>query len=509
MSQQQTKAGHRSRPTGAAFAAFMGQGWTPQTVEPPPAHAVAPYARQRRLTLSEAFPGERLVVPAGGLKVRNNDTDYVFRPHSAFAHLSGLGADREPDAVLVMDPLVEGGHEAVLYLRPPAGRDSAEFYADSRMGEFWIGRRPTLSDIAAELSVTTRNLSELDDAVAKDVPSVSVRVVRDADSEVAAIVDGIRGQGTLEASDEAEQGSEQPRSASEEADAELARHLSTVRLVKDEWEIEQMSIAVEATAGAFDAVVAALPQAVAHDRGERWVEGVFGLHARAAGNGVGYDSICASGDHATTLHWTRNTGAISEGDLLLLDAGVETDALYTADVTRTLPTSGTFSEAQRRVYDAVLAAQDAGLAAARPGNQFKDVHAAAIRVIAETLHAWGLLPQGVGVEETLDPDHGQFHRRWMVHGTSHHLGLDVHDCALALREEYMDGELREGMVITVEPGLYFKSDDSLVPEELRGIGVRIEDDVLITADGNRNLSAMLPRSADQVEQWIARCGQRI
>ncbi|MGC1206925.1 MAG: aminopeptidase P family protein [Ornithinimicrobium sp.] len=504
MSQQQNKAGHRSRPTGAAFAAFMRQGWTPRTGAPPQASPVAAYAVKRRIALSEAFPGERLVVPAGGLKVRSNDTDYVFRPHSAFAYLSGLGADREPDAVLVMEPLPDSGHEAVLYLQPPAGRDTAEFYADSRMGEFWIGSRPSLEDVAGELSLTTRHLSEFADAVAKDVPSVSVRLVRDADIDVAAVVDGIRAQGTVGTAIEGEQ----EQDTALEGDAELARHLSTIRLVKDEWEIEQMSLAVQATAEAFDAVVAELPKARQHGRGERWVEGVFGLHARAAGNGVGYDSICASGDHATTLHWIRNNGGILEGDLLLLDAGVETNALYTADVTRTLPTSGTFSPAQRRVYDAVLAAQDAGLAAARPGNQFKDVHAAAIRVIAQTLHAWGLLPEGVGVEETLDPDRGQFHRRWMVHGTSHHLGLDVHDCALALREEYMDAELLEGMVITVEPGLYFKSDDSLVPEELRGIGVRIEDDVLITADGNVNLSQMLPRTAHDVEQWLARGGRR-
>jgi Xaa-Pro aminopeptidase len=223
---------------------------------------------------------------------------------------------------------------------------------------------------------------------------------------------------------------------------------------------------------------------------------------------VGYDSICAAGEHATTLHWIRNTGEVSEGDLVLIDAGVETDSLYTADVTRTLPVNGTFTHAQRAVYDAVLAAQEAGLEAARPGNRFKDVHAAAIRVIARTLFDWGLLPEGVDVEDTLDAEEGQFHRRWMVHGTSHHLGIDVHDCALARQEDYMDAELREGMVLTVEPGLYFKSDDLLVPEELRGIGVRIEDDIMITADGCRNLSAMLPRSADDVEHWVQHAGRR-
>jgi Xaa-Pro aminopeptidase len=165
-----------------------------------------------------------------------------------------------------------------------------------------------------------------------------------------------------------------------------------------------------------------------------------------------------------------------------------------------VPVDGTFTEAQRRVYEAVLEAQEAGMAAAKPGNTFRDIHQAAIEVIARKLDQWGLLP--VPLDEALT-DEGQQHRRWMVHGTSHHLGLDVHDCALARKEAYLDGVLEPGMVLTVEPGLYFKPDDQAVPEELRGIGVRIEDDVLITADGCENLSAALPRTADDVETWMA------
>ncbi len=184
-----------------------------------------------------------------------------------------------------------------------------------------------------------------------------------------------------------------------------------------------------------------------------------------------------------------------------MDAGVEVESLYTADITRTLPVSGTFSPAQRKVYEAVLAAQEAGIAAAKPGNRFSDVHKAAVAVIAEHLEAWGLLP--VTAAESLDPERGGHHRRWMVHGTSHHLGLDVHDCAQARQENYRDAELRPGMVITVEPGLYFKATDLLVPEELRGIGVRIEDDIAITADGNEILSSALPRDPDAVEAWMA------
>ncbi len=488
---------HRNRPKNKEFREFIARGWAPRDERLPDLAEVAEWTPARREALSEAFPGERLVLPAGGLKVRSNDTDYVFRPHTAFSYFTGLGADREPDAVLVLEPRPEGGHEPILYFRPLAPRDSEEFFADSRYGEFWVGSRPTLESMAAELGIETRHVEQLADALAKDAGAVSLRVVRDADAEVAATVDQVRSEAGLVATEE-------QQTAVAEADAELARHCSTMRLVKDEWEADQMRLACEGTARAFDAVIADLPEAKRRGRGERWVEGIFGLHARHHGNGVGYDSICAAGNHANTLHWIRNTGDLRDGDLLLLDAGVEVDSLFTADVTRTLPISGRFSDAQRRIYDAVHEAQQAGIAACRPGNRFKDVHAAAIRVIAQHLFDWGLLPEGVDVDTTLDADTGQYHRRWMVHGTSHHLGMDVHDCAMALREDYMDAELRPGMVLTVEPGLYFKADDELAPAEFRGIGVRIEDDILITDDGCENLSAMVPSTADDVEAWMAR-----
>ena len=262
-----------------------------------------------------------------------------------------------------------------------------------------------------------------------------------------------------------------------------------------------MRAAVAASAAGFEDIVRALPDAVAHHRGERVVETVFNLSARREGNGPGYDTIAASGDHANTLHWIRNDGEVHEGDLILVDAGVEVDSLYTADVTRTLPVDGTFTDAQRQVYDAVCEAADAAFAVARPGTRFRDLHGAAMEVIAARLAEWGLLP--VSAEESLDPEEGGYHRRWMVHGTSHHLGIDVHDCAQARREMYLDAELEPGMVFTIEPGLYFRADDLAVPEHLRGIGVRIEDDVLVTQDGCENLSGMLPRSSGDVEAWMA------
>lgn len=490
MSEEQKQADNRARATTDELRAFIREDWAPRrrTVDGP--SPVAERAAERRAVIGAAFPKQRLVVPAGGLKVRSNDTDYVFRPHTAFAYLTGLGADREPDAVLVLEPLEDGGHEAVLYFRPLADRDSDEFFADARYGEFWVGARPSVEDVELELGLTARHVDGLVDAVAKDAGEVTVRVVRDADRELTARLDAAR----------VENGAAQD--SLEESDDALAHAISTARLVKDDYEVEQMRAAVEATSEGFDAMVAALPDAVAKGRGERWLEGTFGLTARHRGNGVGYDAICAAGDHANTLHWIKNTGDVHPGELVLIDAGVETDTLYTADVTRTLPVDGIFTDAQREVYEAVYAAQEAGIAAVKPGNKFSDVHAAAIRVIAEHLHAWGLLPDGVSVEDTLDKEHGQYHRRWMVHGTSHHLGLDVHDCALATREEYMDAELKPGMVLTVEPGLYFKADDLKAPERFRGIGVRIEDDVVVTEDGCENLSAGIPRAVDDVEAWV-------
>ncbi|MBA4084339.1 Xaa-Pro aminopeptidase [Janibacter terrae] len=494
MSEEQQQAENRKRPTTDEFRAFVAEDWAPRSQDRAGLTEAAARAAVRREAVSAAHRGERLVIPAGGLKVRSNDSDYVFRPHSAFAHLTGLGADREPDAVLVMEPLGgpddDAGHESVLYFRPLAPRDSDEFFADSRYGEFWVGARPSIEDVEDELGLTGRHVDQLEDAVGKDAGQVTVRLVRDADRDLTARLDTVRTQG----------GAEQETLA--EGDAALAHALSHLRMVKDDWEIEQMQAAVDATRVGFEAVIRELPTLAERGRGERWVEGMFGLHARHQGNGVGYDSICAAGDHANTLHWIKNDGDVRDGDLLLLDAGVEMDSLFTADITRTLPVSGTFTDAQREIHEAVVAAQAAGIAAVRPGAKFSDIHAASIRVIAEHLHAWGLLPEGVTVEDTLDTEHGQYHRRWMVHGTSHHLGIDVHDCALATREEYSDAELLPGMVLTVEPGLYFKADDLKVPERFRGIGVRLEDDVVVTPDGHLNLSGGWPHAADEIEAWI-------
>jgi len=478
-------------PHSSSFKDFISSGWAERTDATPAPREQAPFAAARRARISELYAGKRVIVPAGSAKVRSNDTDYPFRAHSAFAHLTGWGADAVSGSVLVLEP-TDAGHEATLYFREAAGRDSDEFYANSDIGEFWTGARPSLAHVAADLGLATANLDRF--AAVLDSVDADTVIVRDGDRDVTDQVDGRR----LLAADSEKIGSIE--SLESDADVELARDLSELRLVKDAYEIQQMRLAVDATKKGFDDVIADMAQIVAHERGERLVEGTFNRRARADGNTVGYDTIAASGPHACILHWTRNDGAVVDGDVILLDAGIELESYYTADITRTLPIGGTFTEVQRRVYEAVREAADAAFAIVRPGIRFREIHAEAMKVIAARTAEWGLLP--VSAEESLEPE-AQYHRRYMVHGTSHHLGIDVHDCAQARRDLYLDGVLEPGMVFTIEPGLYFQPDDLTVPAEYRGIGVRIEDDILVTEAGAENLSIGIPRTADDVEAWVA------
>ncbi|WP_035851328.1 aminopeptidase P family protein [Kitasatospora azatica] len=468
--------GSHDLPVSPALATFMGTAWT---ATPIPAtdrvagHDVMP---ARRAKLSAAFPGERLVVPAGQLKVRSNDCDYRFRPHSAFTWLTGLTGEDQVGHVLVLEPTGSESHEPVLYLRPRSPRDgsSAEFYRDRRYGEFWVGRRPDLTEAAQLTGLRVEHLDGLEKLLTASQPSGGVRLLAGVDPLVDSLLQLTDGLSTV---------------------------LSELRLVKDAWEVEQLQLAVDHTTLGFEDVVRALPAALRHPRGERWIEGVFNLRARAEGNGTGYETIAASGAHADVLHWIRNDGALDPSQLLLLDAGVETDTLYTADITRTLPLSGTFSPVQRDVYELVLAAQDAGIAALRPGASFRDFHRAGMRVIAEGLADWGVLR--ISAEEAIREDSGLY-RRYTLCSSGHMLGLDVHDCAKARSETYLDGVLEVGQVLTVEPGLYLQPDDETLPLELRGIGVRIEDDLVITEDGARLMSGALPRTVAGIEEWMGR-----
>ncbi|MEV7774196.1 aminopeptidase P family protein [Kitasatospora sp. NPDC086791] len=469
--------GSHDLPVTPALAAFMGTRWA---ATPLPADQRVPgYDRfpGRRARLSAAFPGERLIVPAGRLKVRCNDLDHRFRPHSAYVWLTGLTGEDQADHVLVLEPTGPEGHEPVLYLRPRSPRDGGEFYRDRRYGEFWVGPRPDLAEAARLTGVRTAHLDDLGGLLSGPQPPTRVLAGTDAAVDQAA-----------------------GRRAATVEDGELAAVLSELRLVKDDWEIGQLQLAVDHTTTGFEDVVRALPTALRHHRGERWIEGVFDLRARAEGNGTAYTTIAASGAHACVLHWIRNDGALDPDALLLLDAGVETDTLYAADITRTLPLSGTFSPVQREAYQLVLAAQSAGIAALRPGARFRDFHRAAMAVIAEGLADWGVLR--IPAEQALAEDNGLY-RRYTLCGSGHMLGLDYHDCATSRADRYLDGVLEEGMVLTVEPGLYLQPDDETLPVELRGLGIRIEDDLVITADGAHLMSGALPRTVEGIESWMA------
>jgi Xaa-Pro aminopeptidase len=457
------------------FKEFMRTGWGDSPLAVTPRFEVAHHAR-RRADLSAAFPDDTLVIPSGREHVRANDTLYPYRPGSDFIWLTG---EHDPESVLIMRPS-GGGHEAILYLRPRSPRDTDEFFRNAVYGELWIGRRHTLEEKSIELGIETRSIATLGEALASCAPATT-RVLRGYDRAVDA---------TILSYDTAEVGTR---------DRELATKLSELRLVKDDWEVAQLQDAIDITVRGFEDVARLLPT----DRvvSERLLEGIFHLRARYEGNGLGYSSIVGAGAHATILHWIRNTGATAPGELLLMDMGVENRNLYTADVTRTWPVTGRFTPGQRDVYDIVFASQQAGIDAVAPGVRYEDVAMACNRVLAEGLYDLKLLP--CSVDEALDKE-SMVYRRWTLHGFGHMLGLDVHDCSHARKEKYRDGELGEGYVLTVEPGLYFQTDDDLVPDELRGLGIRIEDDVLVTATGSRNLSAGLPRSPEEVESWLAR-----
>jgi Xaa-Pro aminopeptidase len=464
---------------------FMRTGWRDTELPVRLAPGTPNYAA-RRARLAAAFPGDTLVIPSGHEQVRANDTNYAFRPGSDFFYLTG---EFDPESVLIVRP--DG--EATLFVRPRSPRDTDEFFKDRLYGELWIGRRHTLAEKAAELGVRTANLTDLPDMLAGLAPRTT-RVLRGFDHRVdAAVVPW----GTTVVN-QTEQG---PVTEPLDRDRELAWTISEHKLVKDAWEIAQLQDAIDATVRGFEDVARIIPG----DRpvSERLIEGVFGLRARHDGNEVGYSSIVGSGAHATILHWIRNDGQTRPGDLLLMDMGVENRNLYTADVTRTIPVSGAFTPLQKQVYDLVYASQQAGMDFIKPGVKFEDVDTTCMRVLAEGLSDLGILP--CSVEEAMQKD-SMLYRRWTLHGFGHMLGIDVHDCANARSKNYNKGELGEGYVLTVEPGLYFQSEDELVPEELRGVGVRIEDDVMVTAEGCVNLSAGLPRTSGEVETWLA--GQR-
>ncbi|MCI0671687.1 MAG: aminopeptidase P family protein [Myxococcaceae bacterium] len=464
-------ASHDTQPPPALLE-FMMKRWKPAQRKLPPKLKGWESFAARRKALSKLFPGETLVIPTGHEKVRANDTHYRFRPGTDFYYLTG---NVEPDSVLVLSPKPGGGHTDILFVEPNPGRSDATFFTDRVKGELWVGPRLGVEQSRARHAVDeARGLPELKDFLEglKAPATRPYRVLRAFSHRVDDVLP-----------------------ASEERERDLAQALSEMRLLKDAQEVRELQVSIDATERGFEDVIRALKKG----KSEREVEGVFNLRARVEGNDVGYGTIAAAGHHACVLHWTRNDGALKKGDLLLLDAGVEGHSLYTADITRTLPISGRFTPEQRAIYELVLAAQKAAIKAVRPGNDFMEPNRVAMRVLAEGLEALGILP--TKAEEALREEN-QFYKRYSLHNVSHMLGLDVHDCAQARQEAYKFGKLKAGMVLTVEPGLYFQLDDLTVPAKYRGIGVRIEDDVLVTQKGCRVLSGAIPREVKDVEAWM-------
>ena len=465
------RASHDS-PYPEALVAFMLQDWqapAPAAVEQAPIAGAARFAARRR-RLGEAFPGEVLVIPTGHEKVRAADTLFPFRPGSDFYYLTG---NREPDCVLVLWPRGDH-HEDILFVEPNPGRGDPSFFTDRHKGALWVGPRLGVAQSWAHFGVDRCEPLPRLSALLAQIKGEKrpVRVLRDLDPRVDKALRGSKAR-----------------------DAGLATCLSEMRLCKDAQEQDAIAQACQSTRRAFDDVV----RAMQHARSEREIEAAFMSRARIEGSGAGYNVIAAAGANACVLHWTHNDGVMKRGELLLLDAGIEGEQLYTADITRTLPIAGTFTTEQREVYDLVVAAQEAAFAAIAPGAPFLAPHEAAMRVLAEGLERLGILP--ISAAESLAP-HNQYYKRYTLHGVSHMLGIDVHDCGHAREARYRRGTLQEGMVLTVEPGLYLQPDDLTVPSRYRGIGIRIEDDVAVTATGYRLLSD-LPRRAADVERWIA------
>ena len=460
-------------PPSDVYAEFMKTGWAPSPLEGITQDPVIEYCFERRRKLSEAFTGLRILIPSGNSKVRSNDTDYRFRPHSAFVYYTGVqGEEVTSDAVLVMEPNGEI-HDSVLYIQPRSTRDTSAFFNDRKYGELWVGRRYTTDEASTRFGIEVRKVENLSALLNDGTPAVAL-------SGIDALID--------------------THVTSNPRGFELENFVSVARLIKDEYEINQLQKSVDVTHRGFNDAIRALPAAVLTPRGERVVEAAFYGRARIEGNELGYDTISAAGSHACVLHWTRNDGDVKNGDLLLLDAGVELDSYYTADITRTFPINGKFSPAQRTLYTLVYEAQKAGFAAIRAGVDFLEINKASHAVLAQGLVDLGVLT--ISAEESMRPEVG-LHKRWTLHGVSHMLGLDVHDCAQARKDQYTNAKLEAGMVLTVEPGLYIQPDDELFAPEYRGIGIRIEDDVLVTETGCINLSENMPRHPDKIEAWMA------
>jgi Xaa-Pro aminopeptidase len=416
--------------------------------------------------------GGVMVLPAADEKQRNSDAEYVFRQDSDYAWTVGLD---EPmgGAVLV----ARGGErKLVLFVRP---RD--------REKEIWTGLRAGVEG-AKELYGADEafTVAELDGKLAPylvDAPTLWWRFGVDAawDQRMARVLAEVRGL--------ARAGKQPPGSI-----VDPGRILHELRLVKGPEELARLRKAADLTA---EAHLAAMRDG-SHGRREHQVQAeIEYAFRRRGGMGPGYGTIVATGANSTILHYRAGDAVLQDGQVVLVDAGGEYD-WYTADVTRTFPVSGTFTKAQRELYEVCLAAQKAAIAEVRPGATIDGIHDATVRRLTEGLVGLGLL-QGP-VDARLE-DKG--YRKYYMHRTSHWLGMDVHDVG----DYWVGGKprpLAPGMVLTIEPGLYVAADDEAAPAELRGVGIRIEDDIHVTEGEPENLTAAVPKDVAEIEAVCTR-----
>lgn len=430
----------------------------------------AVHARRRRQLMRMAGDDAILVLPAAPERIRSRDTHYPYRQDSDFRYLTGF---QEPDAVLVLVPSRPHG-EALMFCRE---RDPDR--------EGWDGPRAGPEGAVAthgmDDAYPIADLDEILPGLLEGRSRVYYHFGRDAEFDLKLIgwVNRVRAQ--------VRHGAQPPHEF-----LELGHLLDEMRLFKSREEVRLMQRAADISVAAHQAVMRAVRPGMREYELQAVVEYAF----RTQDAVPAYGTIVGAGANACVLHHVANDGLVRDGDLVLVDAGAEYRG-YAADITRTFPANGRFTPAQRALHDLVGHAQAAALAQARPGVAYEAGHVAAVEVLTEGLLRLGLLK---GRLEKLVAD-GTY-KRYYRHKTGHWLGMDVHDVG----EYRIDGEsrlLEPGMVFTIEPGLYVPPDDTRVAAKWRGIGVRTEDDVLVTKDGHRVLTGKLARSAEEIEDWMA------
>ena len=428
------------------------------------------FAAHRAAVLERLADDEALLVFGGPHHLRNGDAEYRYRPDSDIYWLTGW---EEP-------------HVAV-FLRP--GEEPLTMFVQARdpERETWTGRRKGPEGALAEHGA---DVAFAYDTLVKELPRLlqgvsTLHYAFATDAEHDALV--------MSSVSQARRSGRTKNLVAPQTFHHPLVLLHELRLHKRPEELERLREAGRISAEAHVRAMRATRPGVHEYEIEAVLQHCF---LEQGSTGAGYTPIVATGDNATILHYVTNRDVCREGDLLLIDAGCEVD-YYTADITRTFPVSGRFTADQRRVYEAVLAAQEASIAACVVGNTFHDVHDTCIRALTSAMVELGLLegPVEARIED-------QSFKRYYMHGTSHWLGLDVHDVGIYTRapgEPLGSRPLAPGMVLTVEPGLYIPASDTDAPEALRGIGVRIEDDIVVTHEGPEVLTAGVPKTVDEIE----------